>query len=161
MCPMPSKNENLTVGSASWLLTTKKNQNSSSLALCEWKPPGTDGLPRQGASNTKSVSTSWRHHVLNWKGWHSSLQWRHNERLRSPASRLFTQPFIRGPDQRKHQSSASLAFVRGIHLWPVNHPHKGPVTRKMFPFDDVNMLFYRIQYDKRGLGGHGGNERSL
>ena len=37
-------------------------------------------------------------------------------------------------DQRKHQSSASLAFVRGIHRWPVNSPHKWPVTRKMFPF---------------------------
>ena len=42
-------------------------------------------------------------------------------------------------DQRKHQSSASLAFVRGIHRWPVNSPHKGQVTRKMFPFDDVIM----------------------
>ena len=42
-----------------------------------------------------------------------------------------------GADQRKHQSSASLAFVWGIHRWPVNSPHKGPVTRKMFPFDDV------------------------
>ena len=45
-----------------------------------------------------------------------------------------------GTDQRKHQSSASLAFVRGIHRRPVNPPHKGPVTRKMFPFDDVIML---------------------
>ena len=44
-----------------------------------------------------------------------------------------------GADQRKHQSSASLAFVRGIHQWPVNSPHKWPVTRKMFPFDDVIM----------------------
>ena len=42
-------------------------------------------------------------------------------------------------DQRKHQSSASLAFVWGIHRSPVNSPHKGPVTRKMFPFDDVIM----------------------
>ena len=42
-------------------------------------------------------------------------------------------------DQRKHQSSASLAFVRGIHRGPVNSPHKGPVTRQMFPFDDVIM----------------------
>ena len=42
-------------------------------------------------------------------------------------------------DQSKHQSSASLAFVRGIHRGPVNSPHKGPVTRKMFPFDDVIM----------------------
>ena len=45
-----------------------------------------------------------------------------------------------GADQRKHQSSASLAFVRGIHRSPVNSPHKGPVTRKMFPFDDVIMF---------------------
>ena len=44
-----------------------------------------------------------------------------------------------GADQRKHQSSVSLAFVRGIHRWPVNSPQKGPVTRKMFPFDDVIM----------------------
>ena len=44
-----------------------------------------------------------------------------------------------GANQRKHQSSASLAFVRGIHRWPVNSPHKGPVARKMFPFDDVIM----------------------
>ena len=42
----------------------------------------------------------------------------------------------------EHQSSASLAFVRGIHRWPVNSPHKGPVTRKMFPFDDVIMVIY-------------------
>ena len=45
-----------------------------------------------------------------------------------------------GADQRKHQSSASLAFVRGIHRWPVNSQHKGPVTWKMFPFDDVIMI---------------------
>ena len=42
-------------------------------------------------------------------------------------------------DQRKHQSSASLAFVRRIHRCPVNSPHKRPVTRKMFPFDDIIM----------------------
>ena len=42
-------------------------------------------------------------------------------------------------DQRKHQSSTSLAFVRGIHRWPVNSPRKGPVTQKMFPFDDIIM----------------------
>ena len=42
-------------------------------------------------------------------------------------------------DQRKHQSSASLAFVRGIHREPVNYPHKCPGTRKMFPFDDIIM----------------------
>ena len=44
-----------------------------------------------------------------------------------------------GADQRKQQSSASLAFVREIHRWTVDSPHKYPVTREMFPFDDVIM----------------------
>ena len=43
-------------------------------------------------------------------------------------------------NQRKHQSSASLAFVRGIHRGLGTSPHKEPVTRKMFPFDDVIMF---------------------
>ena len=42
-------------------------------------------------------------------------------------------------DQRKHQSSAYLPFVWGIHRGPINAPHIWPVTRKMFPFDDVIM----------------------
>ena len=61
----------------------------------------------------------------------ATLQWRHNGRdLESPASRLFTHPF---------KSGASLACVWGIHRSPVNSPHKWPVTRKLFPFDDVIM----------------------
>ena len=51
-------------------------------------------------------------------------------------------------DQRKHQNAASLTFVWGIHGWPVNFPHKWPVTRKLFPFDDVIMsLLYTIRYE--------------
>ena len=34
-------------------------------------------------------------------------------------------------DQRKQQSSASLAFVQGIHRGPVNSPHKWPVTARV------------------------------
>ena len=45
-----------------------------------------------------------------------------------------------GIEQRKHQRSSSLAFVREIHRWPMDSPHKGPVTRKMLPFDDVIMV---------------------
>ena len=41
---------------------------------------------------------------------------------------------------RKHQNSASLAFVRGIHWWPVNSPHKSLVTRKTFSLSDVIMI---------------------
>ena len=44
-------------------------------------------------------------------------------------------------NQRKHQSLTSLAFVREIHRGPLNSPHKWPVTRKMFPFDDVIMSY--------------------
>ena len=44
-----------------------------------------------------------------------------------------------GTNEIKHPSSSSMAFVRGIHRWPLNSPHKGPVTRKMFPFDYVIM----------------------
>ena len=44
----------------------------------------------------------------------------------------------------KHQNSASLAFVRGIHRGPVNSRHKWPVKRMMFPFDDVIMIRYII-----------------
>ena len=52
-----------------------------------------------------------------------------------------------GAFQSKHQSSASLAFMWGIHLGPVNSPHKWPVTRKMFPFDDVIMNRGMIPYE--------------
>ena len=51
-----------------------------------------------------------------------------------------------GADQSKHQSSASLAFVWEIHRWPVNFPHRWPVTRKIFPFDDVIMDSNRCAY---------------
>ena len=69
------------------------------------------------------------------------LQWRHNGRdgvsNHQPHHWLLNRLFRRR--SQKNESSASLAFVRGIHRWPVNSPHKWPVTRKMFPFDDVIM----------------------
>ena len=69
----------------------------------------------------------------------STLLWRHHEpdcvSNRQPHDCLLNR--LSGTDQRKHQSSASLAFVRGIHRRPVSSSHKWPVTRKMFPFDDV------------------------
>ena len=58
-----------------------------------------------------------------------------------------------GADQRKHQSSASLVFVQGIHRWSVKFPHKGPVTRKMFPFDYVIMYSGRKSLSGRSLSG--------
>ena len=70
-------------------------------------------------------------------------------RLKSHASQLFTQPFVQGVDPRKHQSSASLAFVGGIHQWTLNSPHKGSVTRKTFPFDDVIMTCAQCRLSQR------------
>ena len=49
-------------------------------------------------------------------------------------------------DQRKHQSSASLAFVWGIHRGPVDSPHKWPSNAEMFPFDDVIMASVNQRY---------------
>ena len=51
-----------------------------------------------------------------------------------------------GSEQRKHQSSASLAFVWGIHGRPVNSSNRRPVTRKVFPFDDVIVDYMFIAY---------------
>ena len=71
-----------------------------------------------------------------------TLRWRHNEHdsvsNHQPHHCLLNR--LLRADQRKHQSSDSLAFVRGIHRGPLNSPHKWPVTPKMFPFDDVIML---------------------
>ena len=55
------------------------------------------------------------------------------------ASRLFAQPFVSGADQRKHQSSMSLAFVRGNPLMTGGFPSQKASNAEMFPFDDVTM----------------------
>ena len=72
-----------------------------------------------------------------------ALRWRHNRRngVSNHQPRHVYSTVYSGADERKHQSSASLAIVRWIHRGPVNSPHKWPVTRKMFPFDDVIMGF--------------------
>ena len=50
-------------------------------------------------------------------------------------------------DQRKHQSSMSLAFVRGIHRWPVNSPHKGPVTQKRWRHHGMKIIWWNGPQD--------------
>ena len=56
-------------------------------------------------------------------------------RLKSPASRLFAQTFVQA--QLKETIKAPRHWPLSGECWPVESPHKGPVTRKMFPFDDV------------------------
>ena len=78
-----------------------------------------------------------------------SKYWHYNDVIMSVMASKITSVSIfcstvgPGADLRKHQSAAPLAFVRGIHRWPVNSPHKKPVTRKFFTFDDVIMELCR------------------
>ena len=46
---------------------------------------------------------------------------------------------------RRTSKESTLAFVRGIPRWPVDSPHKGPITRKMLPFDDVIMISFILR----------------
>ena len=86
-------------------------------------------------------------HYSRYHGAHTVLQWQrqntdhYSDVIMSAVTSQITGVLMvcstvwSGADQTKYQSSASLAFVR----WPVNSSHKGPVTRKVFPFDDVIM----------------------
>ena len=65
-------------------------------------------------------------------------------RLKSPASRVFTQPFVQAQIIFFHaQIKENFKAPRHRPLWGEFigdrriPPHKGPVTRKIFPFDDV------------------------
>ena len=94
-------------------------------------------------------------HVINWRGLHTSinmqshlcgtvaaLRWRHNGRDGVSNHLMIVYSTVySGVDRSKHQGSASLAFVWGIHWGPVNFPHKWPVTRKLFPFDEIIFQF--------------------
>ena len=75
-----------------------------------------------------------------------TFQWHHNERdgisNHQPKNCLLNCLFR--SRSKKHQSSVSLAFVQGMHQWTVNSLHKGPLMRKMFPFDDVIMDLTRV-----------------
>ena len=72
-----------------------------------------------------------QYHVrLNWMQHTTSVCHIYNDVIMSTTASQITSLTIfylslySGADQRKHQSSVSLAFVRGIHRWPVNYPHK-------------------------------------
>ena len=108
-----------------------------------------DVLEKRSTSVAAMLSTRFsRNNLVSvshwWKGCiYRPNQWRHNEHDsvsdHQPHHCLLNRLFRSFTDQRKHKSSASLAFVRGIQRWPANSPNKGLVTRKMFPFEGVIM----------------------
>ena len=130
---------------------SKKTSKLRVTGLWEVNSLGTGEFPAQMASNAANVSIWWRLHVV-WSQTMVALglvlavicRYDSNVIIITMTSQITCVLIVystvwSGTDQRKHQSSGSLAFVRGIHRSPMNSPHKRPVTRKMFPFDDVIM----------------------
>ena len=112
-----------------WVITSTKTMVSASVGLNQFA--------------LHSDLSSWINEIPM-----ASSQWRHNGRdgvsnHRRPDCLLDSLFWRRS---KKHQSPASLTFVRGIHRWPVNSPHKGPVTRKMYPLDDVIMVLLAAKF---------------
>ena len=80
--------------------------------------------------------------VLYWGMLLSTAQWRHNE-LDGVSNNHPHYCLINCLFTRRSKKTSKLRFaglVRGIHRWLVNSLHKGPVTRKIFSFDDVIII---------------------
>ena len=103
--------------------------------ICVTRPQWVNGEPANSSRLRDTIHASIDKFAID------PSRWRHNERdgvsNYQPYDCLLNRLFRRR--YKKRQSSTSLALVRGIHRWPVNSPHNGSVTRKMFPFDDVIM----------------------
>ena len=108
---------------------------------------GTWGIVCQQSACWPTVDVCWVEYIT--RNMHTGTEQHYNDVIISAmASQITSLAIVHstaylGVDQRKHQSSASLAFVWGINRWPVNSPYSGPMTRKMFPFDDVIMVSIR------------------
>ena len=102
-----------------------------------------------------SSGSMWASYSPGLPNWHRSKRFHYDDVIMTMLASQITSLTVvysivySGVNQRKHQSSASLAFVREIHRGPVNFPHKWPVTRKMFPFDDVIMFTMPEKWDWR------------
>ena len=83
----------------------------------------------------------------------TSPQWRHNGHdsvsCHQPHHCLLNRLFRRR--SKKISKLRVTGLCAGIHQWPVNSPHTWPITRKMFPFDDVIMWWRKIiSWDRLG-----------
>ena len=107
--------------------------------------------------------------VMNWRHREPTHQhsWHNDDALMSALASQITSHTIvysavsSGTDQRKHESSSSLAFVQGIHRWSVNSPHKGPVTRKKLPWDDVIMVVSQFTRNIPGPAQHNSGDHKI
>ena len=112
-------------------------------ALCKENPPVTSGSPNKGPLMLKVYYFDRNYaenHSSGTRHFSDGLFYHYSDVIRGTvASPITSFTIVYSGKGERDQSSASLAFVRGIHWWPVKSPHKGPVTRKMFPFHDVIM----------------------
>ena len=123
------------------LLTTEKRLsqptivNEDNVRLSKWRLLTAVAVKRKH----NAIFITWHPGAVSIRNLQNSLQWRHNGHNgvlnHQPHDCLLNRLFRRR--SKKNQTSVSLAFVRAIHRRPVNSPHKWPVSRKMFPFDDV------------------------
>ena len=105
-----------------------KHRLPNLLFICNMKPRISLCLPSE---KTHYHNISWHHRITVTSYGHHGVS---NHRASAVYSTI-----CQGAHERKHQNYALLAFVRGLHRWTVDSPHKGPGTQKMFPFDDVIM----------------------
>ena len=84
-------------------------------------------------------SHQWYDGVMTWKRFpHYSLQWRHNGHI-SVSNHQPHDCWLNRLFRRRSKKTLKLRVTgHCAGNSPVNSPHKGPITRKMFPFDDVS-----------------------
>ena len=101
---------------------SKKTSKLCVAGLCAGKSPGTGEFPAQMASYAENVAIWWRHHDTS-----------HYHQPRTIMHSLPTT--VRGSSSTREKRSTGAHFTNSLHKWPV--------TRKMFPFDDVIMKCWR------------------
>ena len=127
---------------SSWDYSEKSHQYCF-LCVRKWKRPGFIFK----ATHTQSpvyTYIKFRNHDLftGLNMFENSLQLRHNEldgvSDHQPHDCLLNRLFRRW--SKKTSKLRVTGLCGGIHRSPVNSPHIGPVTQKMFPFHDVIIL---------------------
>ena len=111
--------------------------------LCATGCATTAALVVQGRHKGRAAAVTQKQNFLglgdHWASWPFFWSLKGGTKVAALCKGVFYSIVYSDTDQRKHQSPESLAIVRGIHRLSVNTPYKLPVTRKMFPFDDVIM----------------------
>ena len=113
-----------------------RNRNKVPIPCSSWS---TTSIMAKPLSKAMSIDMDIRHLVVIT---HRTLHWRHNDHdgvwNHQPHGCLLKCLF------RRRSKKTSKLRVTGLCVGnspgPVNSPHKGPITRKMFPFDDVIMI---------------------